>query len=414
MKLWLLLPLLLLVGVVASAEDLPSGPPWVTCECEQSTCGACETETGVNFYSAKCGVNNAKVKSCKRPACVPVENQKKCLADLKGAPKPGEEAERQPAARAYAGPEAGEIMEIAGAVKLTKANGDEETPRYKTTLHLGDKIETSAGGRVKVQLKDMSEIVVAANTQLRLDQVTVDRASSKRQVMLNLLKGKVRSKVNGAYNDDNYFRVKTKAAVAGVRGTEFITSFEKGDQWVSEVRTISGIVRLEKPEVKGTHAALHPDEVTMIDIPGGTFAKISVEAPPRGATEDEEIEFIKRKAAVSPLYKINDSDMKMLRESVEFLPAEARADGKSQRGVASTSNEEVVCKEPVGRFNQCSWTCEGNPKGEKKCRTDLDGVKCVRRLCRANGTWSDPKRLPASESGSCESVPVVKDCGAYW
>jgi hypothetical protein len=410
---------MMVFSAIASANDLPSGPPWVTCECEQSSCGACEIETGVSFYSAKCGVNNAKVKSCKKPSCEPVENQKKCLADLKGAPKTESELERRPAARAYTGPEAGEIVEVAGSVKVTKSGGEVETGRYKTKLHLGDLIETGPAGRVKVQLRDLSEIIIAPSTHLRLDQVTVEKASSKRQIMLNLLKGKVRSKVTGAYNDENYFRVKTKAAVAGVRGTEFITSFEPGaEQWVSEVRTISGIVRLEKPELKGTLAALRPGDAnpaeTMIDVPGGTFAKITVEAPPRGATEDEMIKMIAEKATLSPLYKINDNDMKMLRESVEFLPAEARADNGSSRSIASTSNDEVICTEPIARYNQCSWTCEGNPKGEKKCRTDMEGVKCVRRLCRANGTWGDAKRLPASESESCKNVPVVKDCGAYW
>src|SRR3954463_13731562 len=62
-------------------------PDEVSCTCEDQNCKACEIETNLTFYTAKCGPKNSKVKSCKRPTCEPVENTKQCLAELEQSAK---------------------------------------------------------------------------------------------------------------------------------------------------------------------------------------------------------------------------------------------------------------------------------------------------------------------------------------
>ena len=85
-----------------------------------------------------------------------------------------------------------------------------------------------------------------------------------------------------------------------------------------------------------------------------------------------------------------------------------------QRAVAGLGGEEI-CGAPIGKLKQCSYSCEGNPPGETRCRTDLKDVACVRRICNGNGQWSETKRLPASENTHCLGTkPVVHDCDAYW
>ncbi|MEQ1813960.1 MAG: hypothetical protein ABL860_05850, partial [Candidatus Nitrotoga sp.] len=76
------------------------------------------------------------------------------------------------------------------------------------------------------------------------------------------------------------------------------------------------------------------------------------------------------------------------------------------RAPSSESKDKEICAEPIGKFKQCSWTCEKNPQGEKRCRTDLSEVQCVRRICNANGSWSEPTRLPASSYGNCDGVRI--------
>jgi len=65
----------------------------------------------------------------------------------------------------------------------------------------------------------------------------------------------------------------------------------------------------------------------------------------------------------------------------------------------------------VGKFNQCSWSCKNNPKGEKSCRTDLPEVSCVRQRCNAAGDWTDMNRMPSSYGSECPSSGFkVKAC----
>lgn len=393
----------------------------VSCECEKLACGVCEIETDITFYTAKCGVQSERVKSCKKPTFIPVEEQKACLAQARGeahqtAAQLPEEGEQKPKRRpASAEPEAGEVVEAKGDVLVTHLNGESFAPRFKMVVYVGDMIETKGDGRIKVRLRDSSHIVLAPNSNLRLAQVHVDPKGAKRQVLLNLLNGKVRSQVDKKVGKDSSFKVQTRSAVAGVRGTEFITSFEPGEkEWVSEVRTISGMVRLEKATPPSDPAA-KPEEVFR-DIPAGTFASLALPSPQHSASADDIDRSIQNRATFTPLYQMKDSDLRMLKSSHDFLPDQARAPKKDERSVASVApkSDEEICSSPTGRFRQCSWTCVGNPKGEKKCRIDLPSVSCVRRICNANGIWSESQRMPSSQSGTCAVQPVVQDCGNYW
>lgn len=398
----------------------------VSCECENSQCGPCETEVGTSFYSAKCGPGHTRVKSCKKPTCVAVENQKTCLADLaakSNAPVAAltpvtKTAPEAPKVRALASETvpSGEIVQLAGSALVTRARGAKEPAREKLAIFEGDLIETKSDSKVKIRLFDSSdaqkssELVVVSNSRLKISTAAFNNASGVRAVTLNLLSGKVRSQVRQKYDSaDNTFRVQTRAAVAGVRGTDFVTSFDPGaGGWRTEIRTLDGLVRLS--------AGSEDTPGKIVEIAKAEYAAFVVEQVPGQADEVSDIEAEKAivGGSMSPVFKMPDDDMKLLDEATDFKKLEASLDSRSQRFPASGSNDSV-CTEPHGDFNQCSWTCEGNPSGEKRCRTDLPGVNCVRRLCRANGQWAEPKRLPANQSDFCEVGKVtVRSCGSYW
>lgn len=362
-----------------------------SCECFRSSCAPCEIETGTTFYTEKCGVNGGRVKSCKRPTCIAVENQKQCLAQLSGAPiKAALQIENEPEPKNLPtlAAEAGEILDVTGDVQVTHASGVVEKPRKREVAYVGDQFETKSSGRAKVRLRDGSEMSIAGDSRLKIEKVDVDPIALKRQIALRILAGRVRNKVQKEYKDENYFEVKTRSAVAGVRGTDFITSYlPKDGRMVSEIRTLEGLVRLQST---GAIKA-------KIDIPAGTFAAVI-------AAEDESIKA--EKTQLSPLYKIHESDLQRLKVE-EFLAS--KPDTTFSRTFAST--ELPICNDPVGYFNQCSYTCINNPKGESRCRVDLPGVACVRRLCRANGRWEDPR----AQSNRCTGTePTVQTCDDYW
>jgi hypothetical protein len=405
-------------SLIFTVPVLAAGPAdtgkWATCECEESSCGVCQVETGVTFYSAKCGVQNTKVKSCKKPTCEAVENQKECLALFDKTEKV---PEREPASKAamnagensLSGVLAGEVISVAGTAKIVRASGPVEHPSEHMHIYNGDQVETKANGKVKIRLRDSSDMIVAANSIVKIESVRVDEKAGTRNVMLNLLTGKVRNRVQKKYEGGNSFEIKTRTAVAGVRGTDFVASYEPGEkEWVSEIRTFNGMVHLEA--AKRDAADTRPGK--SVDIPAGTYASLVIGPPSRS---DDEEEFFKslEQAVVTPVQKMGDDELSALDDATEFHVAQNTAQ-PAKRTVSNIDSDEL-CTAPNGRFNQCSFTCEGNPKGEKRCRTDLTNVSCVRKLCRASGLWSEPTRLPASQSTQClPSQTVVGDCGPYW
>ncbi len=83
------------------------------------------------------------------------------------------------------------------------------------------------------------------------------------------------------------------------------------------------------------------------------------------------------------------------------------------KGLSRKAKRDVeICDRPKGFFNQCAWTCVGNPSGEKNCRVELPQVSCVRTRCNANGKWADEKKLPLNEAkGMCPATgATVKPC----
>jgi hypothetical protein len=66
--------------------------------------------------------------------------------------------------------------------------------------------------------------------------------------------GKIRAKVEQKYDDEtNKFQVKTKSAVAGVRGTDFFTSYTPSNNQ-TKVVTFEGSVRFGVPGANGSIA----------------------------------------------------------------------------------------------------------------------------------------------------------------
>ncbi|MBN8541821.1 MAG: FecR domain-containing protein [Deltaproteobacteria bacterium] len=454
--------LVLVIGAAAGislAAVVPSvvfGAAEVTCQCLQSTCGACEIEDGVDFYSEKCGPNLSKTKSCKRPQCRPVENQKACLSRQGQSPiesqsEPLAESQESlrdrnvnvvtttdsPIRKIASLNSNGEIPNRSAQVVLAGGRaflirstgskpaaltGDRQPIEKGTLIQINDRIVTEADGRVRLRFPELSEIFISPGSSVVIEEALLEKRSgpSKRTIMLDLHRGKVRSRVQGRYDDgESKFQVKTRAAVAGVRGTDFVISFEPGKKdWKTEVKTLSGNVCLGSDAECGRPSAAAPcgesGEKSAV-ICAGMYAAYVAPAPPEDASQVE-IEAAMERGFMTPLFRMSEEDLRTLDRETEIRYDSFGADANSgDQHVRTISSDHATCHSPVGNFNQCAWTCEGNPKGLKSCRTDLPGVQCVRRLCRASGQWAEPTVMPSRHNGSCAGdTPVVKDCGGYW
>ncbi|MDB2426062.1 FecR family protein [bacterium] len=109
-----------------------------------------------------------------------------------------------------------------------------------------DTIITAKKSRAKLVMVDGNVINLSPKTKLKLSQYKYNKKNNDKNVLLKVIYGKVRSKVNQKYDGKkNKFRIKTPTAVAGVRGTDFITSYNSKTR-KSKVVTFEGRVAFGK------------------------------------------------------------------------------------------------------------------------------------------------------------------------
>ena len=258
---------------------------------------------------------------------------------------------------------------------------DCNAPRYsvdKIVFINGNLLNIAESSRVKMRAFDL---IVPDNSTSTVD----------------LIFGKVRAKVvtKSKSFERPSFKIRTPAAVAGVRGTEFVMTHPQGGD-ITKLETLDGTV-----ELKG-----HTGEEKAL-IKKGEYASFVLLASNQADSKvfkDDDIGSFVQRGFITPVYKMSDAQKEKLNIETDY-----RDDGSDR--IVATKGNESICHEPMGDLNQCAWICKNNPSGEKSCRTDL-GASCVRRRCNANGDWSEEKRLPSSQGeGRCTSAtPVVNRC----
>lgn len=145
--------------------------------------------------------------------------------------------------------------------EVTVAKGDVKIENSKSTKAItadkgakvcqGDVIVAGPLSRAKVVMEDGNELNVSPDSRIAIEEYVYKPADNKKKVLLNVLYGKVRTatKEENMYGDKaadgqaNSFQVKTKSAVAGVRGTDFLTSFDRKTS-KSEIVTFKGRVEV--------------------------------------------------------------------------------------------------------------------------------------------------------------------------
>ncbi len=318
------------------------------------------------------------------------------------------------------------VVAVEGRVSKKDSEFSSLTAGMKLTI--GDRIETGLG-RVKLVFPEGSELILLSDSALRLVDIKTHLPASGetaryRNIVVELSKGEARVLV-APQTDDSNFELHTRTAIVGWQKGESIVGFDPSEApWRTQVTTFSGSAVLE---ADGREDA---DKTRITDVGSGVVTAYVVEAQPPGAIPYE-VEAAIHRGFMSPPKRLSPTELASFDRLTVWgskvggsktfgkAPLKPAPNSKPIASVAtktSASVQDVVCRAPAGGFNQCSWTCEGNPKGSKACRTELRGVQCVRRLCRANGQWAEATVLPAGHARDCGagSAPVTGACGSYW
>lgn len=120
--------------------------------------------------------------------------------------------------------------------------GNQIEPQIGEMLRVGDVLCTGKKGRLKVLMSDDSVIALGSKSRLVLDSHRFTTKTHQRSTSLRLIRGRVRALVHKLVADKKPdFEVRTRTAVAGVRGTEFLIVADEDGAQVRLV-TFSGSV----------------------------------------------------------------------------------------------------------------------------------------------------------------------------
>jgi hypothetical protein len=375
------------------------------CDCPVIKCDEkCQVEQEISFYSQKCK-SGTKVKSCSRPVCIKKENspsscevinkeaiqQKNLDSKISENNSSGNSSNNSEGINLI-----GTVKYMAGLVQLKTKAEVIKPVLLDDGIHEGDRILTGETGKVQIQFRSGNLLNVTPNTEVVITDASDSVPDVKqKKMLLDLIKGKVRSQVNQKYEGDQaYYRVRTSSAVAGVRGTEFVvTALENKNEFETKVETLEGRVALSD---------VH-------------FSKIEYSVKNESLSYFSNGEGVKDQAAEGHFSQIKKLDEDLIdaidRETLFVALNSKHTDGKAHVQKKSNFKNDEICKSPSADLNQCSWVCEKNPVNEKKCRTDLPQVSCVRRICNANGVWTNPVKLPVIFQEKCLPAGfIVKSC----
>jgi hypothetical protein len=136
--------------------------------------------------------------------------------------------------------EFGTFMLVKGKVLIINGKSESTEAKVSSKIYVGETVVTDNDSRAKIIMSDRNVLNILPNTKMKIERYTNE--GENKEVQLNLIEGKVRSNVGEKYdNKSSRFEIRTATAVAGVRGTEFITSYDPKTK-VTEVLTIHGQV----------------------------------------------------------------------------------------------------------------------------------------------------------------------------
>jgi hypothetical protein len=148
---------------------------------------------------------------------------------------------------AFAADTAGVIVKLKGDVKIERGKGAAAGAVEGDKFYVGDTFITGGDGRAKLRFAEggpngKNEVVISSASRLFIEKAG-SAGSGKSGTSLALESGAIRSNVKKKYSGEgeDVFKVRTPNAVAGVRGTIFMMSFDSKTK-VSALATQQGKV----------------------------------------------------------------------------------------------------------------------------------------------------------------------------
>lgn len=145
----------------------------------------------------------------------------------------------------------GVMMVVKGDIKVTGKDGKTEAAKVGKKVAAGDTIVSGPDSRAKIVMADKNVINISPDSKITIEKYEND-GKERKNVELNVVYGKLRASVEQKYDGEkSKFNVKTPSAVAGVRGTDFITGYNPSTR-SAQIITFQGSVAVGSPGPGGS------------------------------------------------------------------------------------------------------------------------------------------------------------------
>ena len=241
----------------------------------------------------------------------------------------------------------GVMMVVKGDIKIIHVSNKIDVAKVGSKVIPGDSIQSGPDSRAKIVMSDKNVLNISPDSKIKIEKYTNTGVSKNVEIKVEF--GKIRASVEQKYDGEkSTFNVKTPSAVAGVRGTDFLTSYSVQTK-ASQIITFSGTVAVGQPGAGGK--ILNPVFVQPGQMTNATEGK-KIE-PPR-AVPPEELKQIKMEtsAAPGPKETPNSKDQpatKDTKDSKDKDPKDkASADGKDDGGRKPASAGSMIDSKDLG------------------------------------------------------------------
>lgn len=309
----------------------------------------------------------------------------------------------------------GKIIELKGDVSVIREGGEKISASIGLQIFRDDEIRTGRASSAKIEFTDKTVLTLFENSEIKISEFVYTPSTGKRDTVVDLVKGQVRSVVTKTLAEDSSYKVKTRNAVMGIRGTTALSKFQR--QLFSPVTVhalVEGVAFAAKagqdpytegtPLSKGMQATFVGSKdpvIEMMDL--GDFPSIQeeVEKKPVGAApegegvgEGEGKGESTGKVAAPPTGEGEKGEP-------EAMAKEAPSGGPSAKDVA----EEGMVKDPGDEG-------EGEGEGEPMYKEGPSGPTTEGTADKAVATEEEPAGeddAPEAMAKEVDSMPSAKD-----
>lgn len=263
----------------------------------------------------------------------------------------------------YAKELAGEVVSAGGIVFTREDKNDKKLPKSPQSLkpgdnvYSGDVINTSSEGSVKILMRDKSLVDLGASSLFKVDEYQHNKGSD-RKAKLDLMFGQVRVAVTKKLEGKGEFKIKTRSATMGVRGTELIIKSQLG-KLSNNDKNADAVAQKDKPQPK--------TEVTVVQGKVEVKSEVMKEKTPvaktvtlTAGTQLSTGKGVDGKSFVSAPVKLNETQMKSLSLETKIkdntfaktitIEAPASGGGEANRGPSSEGSTNNALKTVLVSF----------------------------------------------------------------